>query len=386
MTSRTRNKDLQLWASGGARRKSDNYQLIAPASGTAETVYCFDSIQSPPYVNDQPLTIIRRLANPLWINGEATQYGNGLVVYTDYAPPNRANATACPTPTAVDGSYWTTKALANADPFNPAVDLPLFAFELKDFPGMLKELGHVLKGKIKPSSVPGGYLSYRFGWAPLVSDVKSLLNFSRLTDNRVRYFRNLESRSPIKRTLFSGEIKRTVSKDGYKLLSNTPSVPTWGYTADIETVETLRVWYTANAKLLRVLPDMPSELRRMAFKATYGLNVRAETLWDAIPWTWLSDYLFNIGDFISAYQGLTHLKMTRFNLMMLQDVRSRLVNVRIAAGGLDATSSELQTVQKTRSVSSNPTPRITSTPFLSKGQEGILGALITASALRGVKR
>jgi hypothetical protein len=385
MTVRTRERLLQTWASGGYTRHSDGYVLAAPSSGTAEYEYCHDSIQASPFVDDQPLTIIRKLVNPIVIEGNTLQYGNGQVDFHHYSPDGSSNySTACPNVTPIDGAYWTTRALANADPYNPAVDLPLFWFELKDFPGMLKELGHVLQRKIKPSMVPGGYLSYKFGWAPLVSDVRKLLDFSKQTEDRARYFRNLEWRHHVKRTLFNGEISRKTTKDGYIILTNMP-LGKYGYTADVTTYENLRVWYSTNAKLLKDIPAMPNELRKVAFKASYGLNLRAETFWDAIPWTWLSDYLFNIGDYISANQALTHLQVTRFNLMWTNDARTVHERVRLAPG-LSSTAYEAQTVSQSRSVSQNPTPRITTTPFLTKSQEGILGALATASALRKFRR
>ncbi len=385
MPSRTRARARNLWSSGGAFLPAFNFYLDPPQSGISDYEDCQDTTMAPPFINDHPLMITRWTSNPLTINGESTWNGFGPIQFRDYKPSGRANYANAPTPSTIDYGYWVTKALGNLDPYKPVVDLPVFAFELKDLPGMLKDLGKVLSGKIKPSDVPGGYLAYRFGWAPLVSDVKSMFDFTKQVDNRVRYFRNLESGSTGKRTLFDGEIKRDVQSNGYQILAGVPSTGSYGYQADIETTEHIRIWATANAKLTMELPNNELGLRRLSARAAYGLTLRPESFWDAIPWTWLSDYMLNVGDFLAASSGLTRFKVTRLNIMATQDCRSSLVNTRLA-GGISSTNSLLQTVRKSRSAFINPMPTIAATPFLTSGQTAILGALATASALRKVRR
>jgi hypothetical protein len=340
---------------------------------------------APPYINDHPLMITRWISNPLTISGKSSWNSFGPVEFEHYQPSGRANYANAPTPSTIDYGYWVTKALGNLDPYKPKVDLPLFAFELREFPSMLKDLGKVLQGKIKPSDIPGGYLAYRFGWAPLVSDLKDLFDFTKHTNNRYDYFRRLQSGSRVKRTLFDGEIKREVISNGYQILAGVPTTGQYGYQADIELTEHVKVWATANGKLLMKLPNSQLGLRRLSARAAYGLTLRPETFWDAIPWTWLSDYLLNVGDYLAANSGLTRLSITRMNIMATQDCRSSLVNAR-PASGLDSTVSILQTVRKSRSAFVNPTPSISATPFLTSGQTKILGALATASALRKFRR
>ena len=91
--------------------------------------------------------------------------------------------------------YLVTQALANVNPSNPLVDVPLFLFEFKDFPGMLKNAGDILSGirniskGINPKHANDGFLAYQFGWAPLFSDLRKLLNFAKEFEKRQNFLK-----------------------------------------------------------------------------------------------------------------------------------------------------------------------------------------------------
>ena len=84
------------------------------------------------------------------------------------------------------------RLLASTGPLTPKVNLPLFIFELKDIPMMLKHAGDLLH-KIKTPSrlsldkeAAAATLAYQFGWAPLIQDLSKLINFSELVQNASR--------------------------------------------------------------------------------------------------------------------------------------------------------------------------------------------------------
>lgn len=341
---------------------------------------CSDTTMAPPFVVDHPLVINHKRFVPLRINGSGV--GNppfsGTYTFQGYNPVSRTYYAYLANTPAVDWSYWKTAALANINPYRPKVDLPLFLFEFKDFPSMLRHAGRVLKGSGRASDVPGTWLAYSFGWAPLVSDLLALFDMSQSIEDRCRMLRNLEDGHLFKRTLFDGEVSDSTQLNA---LSYTPqmqgNIP--AYRADLRTVLHRKVWFTANAKLRSALPNDGAAIRTLSKRMVYGLTWRPWSVWEFLPWSWLIDYFANVGDFLEAQGALVHLNVTRMNLMCEQDLRSIPVNVRLATG-LSASGGAGITISKQRSVVSNPTPRLAFQPFLSELQVANLAALVTSRA------
>jgi hypothetical protein len=278
-------------------------------------------------------------------------------------------------------SYWQTKALANLNPYRPKWNLPLFLFELKDFPHMLRELGGVLKGRLKPDSVPGGYLSYQFGWAPLVSDLMSLFDLTADIDNRMRYFRNLQKGKKISRVIATSSDRTLGEPVNHVACFEADDTFAYGWTTQALTKETMRVWLDAHASFKGVLPNSDVELRSLSRNAILGLHSVPWTVWDAIPWSWLIDYFVNVGDFLEATQGWLNLDVTRLNVMAKTQRRTRFIVLR-EVSTLSVSGALWVSTRRQRLASVDPTPSLSPTPFLSGKQMSILGALVTATALR----
>jgi len=303
-----------------------------------------------------------------------------MLHYANYNPSNRSAYSNAPVNYTHNFVSLKTRALANLDPFRPRVDLPLFLFEMKDLPEMLQQLGNVLRKKIGPRDVPKGYLAFQFGWKPLVSDVFSLFNLAKSIDDQMRYMRNLEAGSRIHRTLSDGEISTSVVTDGYTL---TGPLSGFAVKADVTTRVTAKVWYTANGKLLTVLPNSNLALRDLSRDIVLGLTWRPWSVWDYIPWSWLIDWFYGISAYLQALQGMVSFRTTRMCVMAHTTSKSELTRVRTASG-LDASSSVLVTEQKERSVYINPIPSPAFMPFLTDGHMAILGALLTSAGLKGI--
>lgn len=364
-----------------------NYQFLGStyygASGVSDHEICDDTTMPRPYTVDHTLSIIRRRAAKVQRLSGETGYFNPThttkITYNGYNPQNRSLYQYAPNGSPIDWLYWKTKALANMDPFKPDVSLPLFLFEFKDFPRMLRHAGRVLSGKAKPSDVPGGWLAYSFGWAPLVSDLLSLMELTKSIDDRVRYFKNLERGSMIRRKLTGKIIADSTISDWYQLPIYTRTV----IKADKRDVERLDVWFSANGKAKFPLPNDPADLRLLSTKAVLGLKNDPASLWDFLPWSWLIDYFLNVGDYLRAHQGLTHMMVTRMCLMAKVEVNSSLVNIR-ESEGITTSPSVMLTTSKQRSVFSNPTPFLYPRPFLGARQIGNLASLVTAAAFKAV--
>lgn len=293
--------------------------------------------------------------------------------YSDCSVQNRSGYQYCPDAAGYDSQFWVTKALANMNPSKPLVDLPLFLFELKDFPRMLKDLGRVLQGRAKPADVPNGHLAYVFGWAPLVSDLLKLLKLQQSIEERKRYLQRLERGTRLKRNLFQGEVQRVRQVDGYTIS---------GVTADVEIIEHLKVWFTANAKLKIPLTNADLEEDRL-IRLLLGATPAASTLWNAVPWSWLVDYFVNVGDTLEAQRGWIPFSTTRMCVMAHSIVQSNLTRIRVTVPTLSVSDSGMLTEVKRRTVVANPMPWLTYDPFLSVSQMAILTSLVVSRAMGG---
>lgn len=394
MGTRTRSRDRDKASGGKIYIDNASKTTILPATALTVTDHetCTDTTMSKPYDTDHPLTLARYKVKPLVVKGTGVYGYAGAnlgkpVIADSYIPPNRTAYSYCPTVYSVSSAYYLTKALAGLDPQKPVVDVPLFLFELRELPSMIRDLGRVLNREVRPQDVPGGHLAYSFGWAPLLSDTQKMFNFAHQTWQRSRYLRQLEAGTRVRRHLERGALLSSVTTQNALQIGNIgPASDPYILKADVKVERRLWVWFTANAYLLDPIPQDNASLRRLAFRYAYGGTARWSTIWNALPWTWLSDYFNNIGDYVAATNGMSRFKCTRLNIMKLIVSSSTLENVRVKSGFSVEPNSYLETIQKERTAYTNPTPRLAFSPFLSLGQRTILGALSTASALRAYSR
>lgn len=386
-TSRTRSRTRAIVSAGSYSTFNQFGAKIAGPTpgftGIGDYETCADSTQAYPYITDESLSLVRRRSFPLRLYGrEAVPSSTNYWVYEGWNPSQRSSYVFTPNGSVINWPFWMTKALANMNPSKPIVDLPLFLFELKDFPRMLKGLGDILRNGMSPRGVrnlPDHQLAWSFGWAPLISDLTSLLNLQKSIAERIAYLQALERGSRVRRTLFDGEILRTITPNGYTIASGGPT-PT--LVADVRLTEYLRVWYTAKAKLMTTLPS-GSELGDLARGLVLGRTLSAATLWNMIPWSWLIDYFINVSDVLAAGRGYLPFHVTWLNIMASTVTSSSLVRIRYDTG-VSSVGGELQTTSKSRFVTANPIPWLTYDPFLTSGQMLNLGSLLTARSLRGI--
>lgn len=390
MPTRTRTRTLLTVLPGTwlVKRKSDGAIISSSSggSGIGRREQTTDTTMAPPYNVDHPFVCTKEGvgdAGALRFYGTMPHYFSSMEHdFQGYNPTNRSLYQYRPQFTPVNWSYWKTKALANLNPNAPVVDIPLFIFEFKDFPAMLKNLGNILGKRMHPKDVPEGWLAFSFGWKPLVSDLLSLFDFTEQMEKRIAYLKRLEHGGRVRRSLGGGVVQHSIIPDGYKLGFSVPvgSNPP-GFYADIEILETQRVWFTANAKLLDPLPEA-AELRSLTRDIILGLSVNPSTVWNMIPWSWLIDYFANIGDIMLAYRGGIRFATTRMCVMCTSKIESKLSNGRFHGNAAIYTGGNLDMTVKQRSVFINPRPTLTWDPILSGTQMLNLGALLTAGALR----
>lgn len=337
---------------------------------------CADTLgPGPPYVEPHGLSIIHRKCVPLAISGEA---GGGFSWrrHASYNPTNYTGYMYAVDPGPTDWNYWKAKALASINPFSPQVDLPLFLFELREFPRMLRDLGNVLRGRVKPADVPGGYLAYQFGWRPLVSDLSSLLDFAGSINKAGKALQNAANGGRVSHSLGSKSSSVPLSTYDYAVYTGTYKL------SQVRTTK-VKAWCTARVHLTDSLPPTLDERQMLYLRTAFGLNFRPAMIWDAIPWTWLIDYFTNIGDLMEARAGYGKWRFTDLYVMVRSTLTDEVTGTAQQLQGLSYSGGKRISTRKERSyVGSNPNVGFGLSPLLTGYQAGILGSLLTASALR----
>jgi hypothetical protein len=329
----------------------------------------------PPFVEPHGLSLVKRKVVPLRYYGEEGQGFSWRRLY-GYNPTNFTSYTYVTIPTATDMNFWKAKALASINPFKPQVDLPLFLFELREFPRMLRDLGHVLQGRIKPRDVPGGYLAYNFGWAPLVSDLKSLFNFAESIAKTRNALTNAANGSKVSHTL--GGRSSTGLPTTYSYAGTVST-----YQVEVSHKTSVKAWCKAHVHLTEPLPPLVYDKEMLAMKTAFGLNLRPAMLWDAIPFTWLIDYFTNMGDLMEARGGYNRWRFADLYIMVETTKTDQVTHTTKKLQSMSHAGGTMSYVRKERSYAgANPNVGISFAPMLSDYQTGIISALVTATALR----
>jgi hypothetical protein len=352
-----------------------------------------DTVESSPPYQDHDLVLTKREGKPTRVNGTVldpdtppSPYGYQYEYrYENWSATRTASYLSGGVPwfPAVNWSYYKTKALANLNGrFGPKVDIPLFLFELRDLPRMLRDLGRFLNGDLSPRDVPSSFLSYNFGWAPLVSDLLSLLDLSNSIDRTLELILASGNGRKIKGSLAKLEDLNYDSDYPIHHHSSTSKKLTTRTRASYYE----KGWYTARlsisdkAQLAELRETLRANDWRPVLHAT-GLNrINASTVWESIPWSWLIDYFLNVGDVIEANLGQMPYDVKSLNLMVKQTIDETEEVVENTAN-LSIDPHRFLFTRKNRQVHANPTPSFAFTPFLTEGQKKILSALALARIL-----
>lgn len=222
-----------------------------------------------------------------------------------------------------------TKALALTNPSRPSVAMPNFLYELKDLPGMVRDIGkfkHLAqqfrkKGlkrmlNLKTAKELANFqLSEQMGWEPLVSDLQNILGFQADVDKRIAVLDRIFNQN--------GGLHRTIGKPGkpnrkggtYRGVSWSDSASTSGRISIDSTFEPLWVRNVITTEANRwascrwrssSLPGTHlsnQELAQQARDLVFGSDITLKEVWDAVPWTWLIDWYANVGDFLQAFDN-----------------------------------------------------------------------------------
>jgi hypothetical protein len=327
---------------------------------------------------DHPLTIQKKTYSGVTFSATFAGGPSSNQLYVDYVPAYYRTASLGHLPlSSLNDALDTTKALARTNPSRAVVDIPGFIGELRELPRLFEIVGSSLLKK-----GANAYLSYQYGWKPLISDLGKLLDFQQHVMKREVEIDNLYRKGGLRRTFqLSREFENRITNGNLSLESSLFSL-----ISQQQIVETSRRrWATA-----RWLPVAPSrtltdaERHKLARTAVLGLSVNAHTAWNLIPWTWLIDWFSSYGDYFDAHRNVVGASCGSLCIMTHTQTVHRFEKLSYSASftGVKAQPGKIVIDSKLRSFGTSPS--ITADlPFLSGRQMSILGAL-GIQRLRGI--
>jgi hypothetical protein len=214
-------------------------------------------------------------------------------------------------------------AVSAMNPNRAHINVGTFLGELKDLPEMVREIPEALRGlswrrgtEATLSNAPGfkngppvarelknaskAYLAWSFGWAPLLRDLRKMLDFGEGVQRRLNWLQTLAKGKSLYRSLkLPGQHPDTTFSDPFW-------AETWYANLQLEYTETRHVfeWCTsrwrAKFPTLNLLGGNQRHLQRaraLAAGITPGSSV--ESVWALLPWSWLVDWFYDIGQHLS---------------------------------------------------------------------------------------
>jgi len=383
-------------SSGGTRQRSFNANYFnndvqAPISGFSVNS-CEDSTGSG---SDHPCYIYHITKNgvtPLtgsiglvgmpgwftWYYGYNTWYPDFLASQTLSHLPN-----TLPSPGAI-----ATAVLAKSNPSKPYVSVPNFLYELKDLPGMIRDIGRIKLGQRSTygaKELANHSLAAQMGWAPLIGDLRKLLDFQSQVDRTIVDLDNLFNKNEgLHRTV--GKSRPPTAKGGGRsglwsqVLNSTSNVTVESAIGipiqcrlDVQT--TVECWGSTRwTSIAKPGTDFSSKkLAAMARLLVFGLNINSKTVWDAFPWTWLIDWFVNVGDYLQANTNVIPVVSSTPCIMTHEKTVTTWTRIDGYQSDIAGATGSTTIESKSRTIA---VPTISATiPFLSGRQLSILGAL-----------
>lgn len=292
------------------------------------------------------------------------------------------------TPTAAP-TGWMASLVASTNPSRPVVTPFTLIQNLVELPRMILQLGRILG---RPSSVmqaqgaASAYLGIKFGWLPLIDDLRKLLDLQRYTLIRAQeLYRLYTSESGLRRRIRFGE--SNVATD---VIHNWALLPSVNGITRISVVDKRVQWGTIRWHPTGLPPFSPNDLgwHNLARRLVTGMTPEGlvKGLWDVIPWTWMLAWFTNIGKYLLAHSntvpavhGTGCFMSSHERTMVVASTSYTNSSVEFAREDKPAGGGVLK--RSTRIVSGATSPNA-SVPFIDADRLSVVGALFAQRFMR----
>jgi hypothetical protein len=310
-----------------------------------------------PYMGGAAFRTTRTTTRDGFVTG-TTGSGQFAVSYNNYRVVTPSHPGILP-PTGLTAA----DLLAQTNPSKPIVDVPVFLFELRELPQLVKLAGDTLLKKGASAN-----LSYEFGWKPLLNDLGGLLNIQDSVNKRAAHLTRLHESGG---KSYKGQVGLTILPAQRKQLG----IVAGGGILDHEQGGFCRRWISVSWKpVYSTISGMPSasEIRSQAFRSALGLTVDASTVWNALPWTWLLDWFSNLGAYLESQRNLVGFIPGQCFVMTHTELTTNYFLKQPSSLNLSMPSFHRVTKERATTLGSSLSA---SMPFLSARQAGILTSL-----------
>jgi hypothetical protein len=254
------------------------------------------------------------------------------------------------------------------------VSIPNFLYELREIGDLIPKLDDSLS-----KTVSGGYLTYSFGWKPLVGDLQKLGRLMTTVSNRLDYLKKTYGRET--RISFSRKI------DTYDL-NQAPFTPD-PINGGVGFVK-LQGIYRAGGYLyhrLEGLDGLNGMLRGCA--AALGLNNPLGVLWEAIPYSFVADWFGRTQSLLSQqalqpFVGTWDLRRMSHSVD-IEGIREYWIPRLSSSYDPPWNAAQLAAIQRVHSYTRSPGLPAAST-WLTSTQLGSQQQLLASALIRGVGR
>lgn len=220
-----------------------------------------------------------------------------------------------PSTATLNNDAW--EILAKTNPSRPHVSVPQVLGELRDLPKLVKGYGDgIIRGAAR------GNLSWRFGIAPMISDVRKLANFTQAANKRLADLRKLRDGKTLRRRCNLGT--GLVDSGPTRMLIHSSGALLYAFR---RLVTTYNKWGSAEWKLLpnSNLPNLSeADLTKFNNRVAAGFTTHGalETAWELVPWSWFVDWFSNVGDMIAATNNTVGCTWGRICVMRTSECRT----------------------------------------------------------------
>lgn len=186
-------------------------------------------------------------------------------------------------------SSYADKAFEKLWPQIPEqVSIANFAYELREWKMLKPSFSKNLK-----ESVSGNFLSFQFGWLPLVGDLKKLYSLQETIQKRLQFLKDTSGKRV--RVSCGGDI------DPYgpvETATNIGDPPVSHYRLRYERQDYKGTW-RCTGYIYHELEGLDDSLTQLkAFSAGLGLNNPISVVWNAIPYSFVFDWFTRFGSLL----------------------------------------------------------------------------------------